>query len=126
MDLELRWVGGSRVGKPSVLTICLPSPPPQLFHKRKKYIYIYNIDSFDFQDLSPSLSPLKTVMDGVGVTDIHVLEQKKYGARRECPINLRETGGRLRLQGGGRGSCLVPLVLKCFPILFRGELQEEK
>lgn len=32
-------------------------------------------------------------------------------------------GGHLRLKGGGRGSCLVPLVLKCFLILFKGELQ---
>lgn len=53
------------MSKPSVLTICLPSPPS--FSIKEKNIYIYNIDSFDFQDLSPSLSPLKTVIDGVGV-----------------------------------------------------------
>lgn len=56
----------SRMGKPSVLTTCLPSPPSFAI-KEKIYIYIYNIDSSDFQDLSPSLSPLKTVIDGGGV-----------------------------------------------------------
>lgn len=52
------------MGKPSVLTSYLPSPPSFSIKEKK---YIYNIDSSDFQDLSPSLSPLKTVTDGGGV-----------------------------------------------------------
>lgn len=34
---------------------------------KEKNIYTYKIDSSDFQDLSPSLSPLKTAIDGGGV-----------------------------------------------------------
>lgn len=55
---------GSRMGRPSVLTTCLPSPSSFSIKEKK---YIYNIDSSDFQDFSPSLSPLKTVIDGGGV-----------------------------------------------------------
>lgn len=61
MGLELRWAVGRRMGKRSVLTVCLPSPPSVSI--KEKNISIYNIDSFDFQDLSPSLSPLETVTE---------------------------------------------------------------
>lgn len=56
---EMRGCG---TGKTSVLAYL-----SLLTFPKKKNIYIYTIGSSDFQDLSPSLSPLKIVTDGEGV-----------------------------------------------------------
>ena len=47
---------------------------------------------------------------------------------RQCPINLKSIDRNLRIQGSGRGTCFVPLVLKYVLIFFKKKenCQEKK